>query len=309
MTATDGLATGLDVGVTNVKAAVVTADGGVVAREQFETRSESPDWPARVAAGLADLERRFGSATAVGLAAPGVARADGRCIRWMRGRLAEVEGLDWSERLGRPVPVINDAQAALLGEIWLGAAKGASNAILLTLGTGVGGAAVVDGRLLRGWLGRAGHFGHICLDVDGEQDIVRTPGSLETMIGNYNIAGRSGGRFDTTHSLIAALRAGDEPAQTVWAKSVRALACGIASLVNVLDPEVVIVGGGIAAAGATLFEPLAAELKEVLWRLDDEHVRVVPAALGEFAGAFGAARNAMVASADYPTRIHAGGGA
>ncbi|MEZ0266323.1 MAG: ROK family protein [Phycisphaerae bacterium] len=291
-----GLAIGLDVGVTNVKAAVVATDGGVVAREHFETRSESPDWPERVATGLAVLEQRFGRASAVGLAAPGVARADDRSIRWMRGRLGEVEGLDWSERLGRPVPVINDAQAALLGEMWLGAAKGTTNAILLTLGTGVGGAAVVDGRLLRGWLGRAGHLGHICLDVDGEKDIVNTPGSLEAMIGNYNVARRSGGRFDTTHALIAAVGAGDDAARQVWAKSIRALACGIASLVNVLDPEVVIVGGGIAAAGATLFDPLAAELKDVFWRLDDEQVRVVPATLGEFAGAFGAARNAMLVS-------------
>jgi glucokinase len=206
--------------------------------------------------------------------------------------LAEVLGLVWAEYLGRArEPVLIVAQAALLGEAWLGAARGASNVALLTLGTGVGGAAMVDGRLLRGHLGRAGHLGHICLDVDGAGDIVNTPGSLESMIGNYTVGPRTGGRFHSTPELVDAARAGDLEARTVWGRSRDALACGVASVINVLDPEVVIIGGGIAVAGEpTLFEPLRERVRAVGWSLEGEQVRIVAAELGEFAGAIGAAR-------------------
>jgi glucokinase len=284
---------GFDIGVTNVKTACVSCSGEVRLRESFQTRGESPEWPSRVRARLAELESRHGPAAAVGIAAPGVARADGASIRWMQGRLAEVQGLHWGEFLGRRAPVLNDAQAAILGEAWIGAARGATNCILLTLGTGVGGAAIVNGHLLRGHLGRAGHHGHICLDVRGEPDIVNTPGSLEAMIGDYTIATRSGGRFKTTHDLLDAYQRNNADARRTWDRSLDALACGIASLINVLDPEIVIIGGGIAVAGDVLFEPLRQRLRVVAWSLEGEQVPVVPATLGEYAGAIGAARYAM----------------
>ena len=164
---------------------------------------------------------------------------------------------------------------------------------MLTLGTGVGGAVLADGRILRGHLGRAGHLGHICLDINGAPDIVQTPGSLEDMIGNHNITERAGGRFATTHALIAAYRADDPDATRVWLASIRALACGIASLINVLDPEAVILGGGIAQCGDALFGPLATELERVEWRPAGPGVRLLAAELGEWAGAIGAAREAL----------------
>jgi glucokinase len=283
---------GFDIGVTNVKTVCVAAGGEVLVREQFQTRAESPDWPSRIALRLSEMELRHGPAAAVGIAAPGVARADGGSIRWMRGRLTEVQGLHWGDVLGRRAPVVNDAQAALLGEAWIGAARGATNCILLTLGTGVGGAAIVNGRLLRGHLGRAGHLGHICLDLNGEPDIVNTPGSLEAMVGNYTIAERSGGRFKDTHDLLDAYLRNNADARRIWDRSLDALAAGIASLINVLDPETVIIGGGIAIAGDVLFEPLRQRLRGVAWSLDGEQVPVVPAVLGEYAGAIGAARYA-----------------
>src|SRR5258706_8818392 len=226
-------AIGLDIGVTNMKAAGVQPSGEVRFRQTFQTHSESSDWPARVIAHLAQLEIEQGPAAWVGVAAPGVARADGSSIRWMKGRLAEVQDLNWNDALKRRVPVLNDAQAALVGEVWQGAGSGVSNAILLTLGTGVGGAAMVDGLLLRGHLGRAGHLGHICLKIDGERDIVNTPGSLETMIGNYSLEARSAGRFRTTHELVDALRRGDAQAQRVGEISLEGLACGMVCSVHV----------------------------------------------------------------------------
>jgi glucokinase len=286
-------ALGIDIGVTNVKVVGVTPAGEVRFRQSFETHAESPDWPAGVKAHLGEQESIHGRAGHVGIAAPGVARADGRSIRWMRGRLAEVQGLDWGAYLGRPAPVVNDAQAALLGEVWQGAARGAANAILFTLGTGVGGAAIVDGRLLRGHLGRAGHLGHVSLDIRGERDIVNTPGSLETFVGNYTIGRRSGGRYRSTHELVGAGQRNDPAARQIWEQSLDALACGIVSMVNVLDPEIVLVGGGIAVAGEALFGPLVARVREIEWSLEGEHVQIVPAQLGEYAGAIGAAWNAM----------------
>ena len=207
----------------------------------------------------------------------------------------EVEGLNWTEFLGRkhPVPVLNDAQAALLGEVWKGSAAGAGNAILLTLGTGVGGAILCDGRILKGAIGRAGHIGHMTLDVDGIDDMVRAPGSLETMIGNYTVGERSGGRFESTRELVAAVQRGDGEAKKVWERSVYQLGCAIVSVINVVDPEVVIIGGGIATAGPALFEPLNRVLDKHEWRPHGHKAKIVAAALGEFAGAIGAAFNAM----------------
>jgi glucokinase len=290
----ESYAIGCDVGVTHVKlVAVSPASGEVLSRRQVDTLADRADWPDRVRDAIAAAEQAHGRAAHVGLAAPGIAAPDGRCIAWMRGRLAEVEGLDWSQRLGRPVPVLNDAQAALLGEVWQGAARGASNVLLLTLGTGVGGAVMVDGRLLKGHLGRAGHVGHISLDPKGPRDIVNTPGSLEDKVGNVTIATRTNGRFRSTHELVEAFRTGDADARAMWHETVDALAAGVASLVNVVDPEVVVLGGGIAAAGDALFEPLANAMDRCEWRPHGSRVRVLPAALGEYAGAIGAAWNAI----------------
>jgi glucokinase len=216
----------------------------------------------------------------------------------MQGRLGEVQGLKWTEYLERnkPVPVLNDAQAALLGEVWKGSAIGAQNAILLTLGTGVGGAMMVDGRILKGHIGRAGHFGHASLDVNGANDIVNTPGSLENMIGNCTVKERSEGRFESTHDLVSAAQRGDAEAQKVWDKSVHQLGCAIVSFINIADPEVVIIGGGMATAGAALFEPLKRILDQHEWRPHGHRARLVAATLGEFAGAIGAAKNAIDSS-------------
>jgi glucokinase len=288
-------AIGIDIGVTNVKCVVVSDGGEIVLRDQTATHAEKSDWPDGVRKYIGGIERQRGEAQWVGIAAPGLAAPDGSCISWMQGRLGEVEGLKWTEFLGRKraAPVLNDAQAALLGEVWKGSAAGARNAILLTLGTGVGGAIMVDGRILKGQIGRAGHIGHMCLDVDGENDIVKTPGSLEGAIGNYTVRERSSGKFESTHDLVAATQRGDQKAKEIWERSVHQLGCAVVSMINIADPEVVIIGGGIATAGSALFAPLKRVLDEHEWRPHGHRARLVAATLGEFAGAIGAAFNAM----------------
>lgn len=159
---------------------------------------------------------------------------------------------------------------------------------------GWGGAIYSGGRLLRGKIGRAGHLGHITLDVNQPCDVFGTPGSLETMIGNQTITTRGGGRYANTHVLIDAYAAGDAEATKIWLESVRQLAAGIASLINILDPECVIVGGGIATgAGSRLFHPLEDFLDDYEWRPGGHQARIVPAALGDSAGCLGCVFNLL----------------
>lgn len=285
-------ALGVDVGASHLKMVRVTRCGHLLRKRTVPT---PPTAEALVDLLAEELNTVHGSA--LGVAAPGLAACSERAIAWMRGRLDYIEGLDFTERLAceRQAPVLNDAHAALLGEAWLGAARGAANAVLLTLGTGVGGAALVEGRLMRGQSGRAGHFGHICLDPDGQPDMTGTPGSLEDAIGECTLARRTGGRFATTRDLLAAVEDGDQMAEEVWSRSIRILACGIASLENALDPEIVVLGGGIATAAAALLTPLRKELEGISWRPTGEPLRIVTAELGEWAGACGAAWRALQA--------------
>lgn len=286
---------GLDLGGTSVKGVAVTPAGEALAcfHQPFDL-AEPMVFARAVRAVAAQAEKGLGRPERIGLSAPGIAAADARSIAFMPGRFAGLEGLVWAAELGRPegVPVLNDAQAALLGEVWLGAAKGLTNVLMLTLGTGVGGAAMVDGRIMRGHTGKAGHLGHVSLDPFGLPDICQCPGSLEDAIGNHNIRARTGGRFATTHDLIRAHEAGDPDATDVWLKAVRGLAAAIASFTNVLDPEVVVIGGGIARCGETLFGPLRQLVGRFEWKACGHEVRLLPAQLGDLAGAYGAARRA-----------------
>jgi glucokinase len=290
-------AIGLDLGGTNVKGLAVTTSGKVLAELSLPTGDAGDKtWIRNVERVRAGLQKNTGKEPDfIGVAAPGLAAPDQRSIAFMPERLSGLENLVWQEYfdVSHPVPVLNDAQAALLGEVWRGAARGSSNVILLTLGTGVGGAAMADGRLLRGHLGRAGHFGHLSLDPKGPPDITGTPGSLEDAIGDATIQKRSQGRFDSTRALVKAARRGDVEARRTWKDSIRALAAATASLINILDPEVVILGGGIARAGAILFRPLKRFLNDFEWRPGGARALIVPARLGDRAGAFGAAWNAI----------------
>jgi glucokinase len=285
---------GIDLGGSSIKAVAATPQGDILWRQQLDFDSSEPrEWAARIRDLVRQIQaERRAPASAIGISAPGLIARDRRSVAFMPGRLHGLEGLDWTAHLGASfrVPVSNDAHAALLGEAWRGAAVGLDNVIMLTLGTGVGGAAIVDGRLLRGHLGRAGHLGHICLDPNGAQDITRLPGSLELMIGNCTVGDRAGGMFASTHELVAAHCAGDQEATKIWFASVKALACAIASFINILDPEAVIIGGGIARAGEALLKPLREFLDQIEWQPGGARVRLMEAQLGEYAGAIGAAR-------------------
>jgi glucokinase len=291
---------GVDLGGSSIKTIAVTPHGETLSRDNTDfDPTKHMEWAEKIRSLVDRIQRERGTlAAGIGLSAPGLAAADGRSIACMPERLQGLEGLDWTKFLGaaKTVPVLNDAHAALLGEAWVGAARGFKDVIMLTLGTGVGGAAIVDGRLLRGHIGRGGHLGHSSLDPDGPPDCAGAPGSIEVAIGNCTIQQRSRGRFQSTHELIAAHVKGDADATAIWLKSVKALAAAVCSFINILDPEAVIVGGGIARAGTVLFEPLEKFLDPMEWRPGGHRARILPAQLGEFAGAFGAASNALTPS-------------
>lgn len=293
---------GIDLGGTNIKVVAASQAGEVLERSTCETDADSPkSWVETIRRRIQEIEeKRAESARWIGLAAPGLAARDSLSIVSMPGKLRGLEGLNWTDALqiSQRVPVLNDAHAALLGEFWIGAAVGYRDVALLTLGTGVGGALLADGRLYKGHLGRAGHLGHISLNADGALDIVGTPGSLEQTIGNATLPERSAGRFTSTRELVAAHLSGDEKASDVWLRSIKNLAAGITSIINALDPEVIIIGGGIAQAGAALFDPLAGFMTSIEWRPQGHRVQILPAALGDGAGTLGAVYYAMNCGAE-----------
>jgi glucokinase len=127
------------------------------------------------------------------------------------------------------------------------------------------------------------------IDNEGDVDVTGMPGSLEECIGNCTIEKRSKGKFQSTHALLEAYRKGDEFAKTVWLKSVKQLGIGIASITNILSPEMVVLGGGITEAGNDLFDPLSNFMDTYEWRAGGNKTTIVKAIHGDLAGAIGAA--------------------
>jgi glucokinase len=225
----------------------------------------------------------------IGLSAPGLPNDDNTAIAFMPGRMQGLENFCWKEFLHQPTFVLNDAVAAMLGEAKFGAAKNKKNVVMLTLGTGVGGAILIDGKPYQGAFNKAGHIGHMAINDEGDCDVTGMPGSLEECIGNCTIEKRSKGKFTSTHELLDAYKSGDAFAKDVWLKSIRQLAIGLASVSNILSPEVIVLGGGITQAGDDLFVPLKDFMSKYEWRPGGNKVHIVKAMYGDLAGAIGAA--------------------
>ncbi len=290
---------GVDLGGTQVKFGLFDSQSGTLMDQietptrDAETTNGNPAWLETIRAQLEAWSPQRDCP--IGLAAPGLAARDRRSIDIMPGRMNGLERLDWTDALDwqSPIQVVNDAHAALLGEIWMGSAKASNYVVLLTLGTGVGGAAFIDGRLIRGAIGRAGHFGHMSLDPYGMPNFTNTPGSLDSALGNATLKERSSGRFDNLKDLIQAAADGDKQAQNVWKHSLRLLAAGMISLINAFDPEIFLLVGGPTQAGDRLLDPLKRELDIMEWRPNGHRVDVRIGSLGNWAGTYGAAYQAV----------------
>lgn len=292
---------GIDMGGTGIKSASLRFPDGIRLHQRTaptrdgETVDGAPAFVSEIRQLIAWHEAELGHRLQhIGLSAPGLANRAGDAIAFMPGRLDGLENLVWRTSLHHPgpLPVLNDGHAALLGEIWLGAAKDLQDVVMFTLGTGVGGAIVCDGKLLRGRFGRAGHLGHTSINYDGPPDICGTPGSIEDAIGEATVVTRSNGSYPTTKALVEAYAEGDPVATEIWLTSLRALAASIVSIINAVDPEAVVIGGGITAADEHLFGPLQSLIDEREWRPADARTRICKAELGTWAGAYGAAYRA-----------------
>lgn len=286
-------AIGIDLGGTRIKGVLIdTQTGAVIEKRMTPTNDgETNNWKEAVAQTVRDLKAISGqSILGVGMAAPGLPNVGNSAIAYMPGRLPGLEGFDWGEFLGERVWVLNDAHAALMAEARFGAAQHIANAVMLTLGTGVGGGMLVNGQLYQGFFQMAGHLGHMTIDADSDQlDVANAPGSLEDAIGNTTVGRRSYERYKSTHELLDGYKRGEPLATLVWLTSVRRLAGALASIANSFSPERIILGGGITQADDALFGPLATFMDLFEWRPGGKKTTICKAHFGEWAGAIGAA--------------------
>ncbi len=282
---------GIDLGGTRIKA-VATDDCGSILHQYYQPTNDGYDtnWKNAISMAIDEIQRKLDADAALfGISAPGLPDTTNSAIAFMPGRLHGLENFDWSEFLKTETFVLNDAVSALMAEARFGAAKDKKNVVMLTLGTGVGGAILINGKPYQGAFGKAGHIGHMVLDSEGEPDIIGMPGSLEDAIGNCTIEKRTSGKFSSTEQLLTAYRNGDKFAAGVWLTSVRKLAIALATLTNILSPEMIILGGGITEAGEDLFNPLEEYMIKYEWRTGGNRTQIVKAQYGDLSGAVGAA--------------------
>ena len=293
------VALGVDIGGTKIAVGAVDATGAVQARRTIAT-----DVEAGFDAGLARLERAIDETMAeagvdptalagIGLGCPGpFDEASGRIENFYT--LPGWEGSDIVSplvaRFGTPVRLVNDADAALLGEALAGAARGARIAVMLTVGTGLGGAALIDGAILRGARGEHPEIGHLIVDPAGPECYCGSRGCIEALAAGPALA-RAGAEFGyaDAEAVFAAAEAGAEPAKAIVARSADAMETGIWSLIHAFLPEVILIGGGMGELHFTLYRGAAERAIARAVLAPDGAIRVVKAALGNDAGMVGAA--------------------
>lgn len=286
---------GIDIGGTFIKAILTNTKGDILHEAATPTNDingvdNSGQWKASVSRLIRELESKNGNPIKyIGISSPGTVNSENQYVLSNGTKLLGVEDFCWSDYLDREVYVLNDAHSALYSESKLGVGKGINNILMITLGTGVGGGILIDGKLLQGKLGRAGHIGHTSVTKDPFLGIANTPGSIESEIGECSLVRRTHGKFKSTKELLEAHDGGDSFATWVWLNSVQALARTITSSINILSPELIIIGGGVAKAGETLMRPLKDFLNIYEWRPKGYETPIKFAKMGNHAGAIGAA--------------------
>ncbi|MGK5728141.1 ROK family protein [Streptomyces sp. URMC 124] len=294
---TAGLTLGVDIGGTSVRAGLVRADGEMPG--PFLDVPRAPDLPRQLAAMADGL---IGSASAAGLRVTGAGIAVPGSLDPRTGLVSSAPGAE--DLLGLdpagidlgPVDVthvVNDADAALVGEWWYGAARGARSALGVFVGTGVGGGVIAGGELLVGSTGMAGEIGHIPLLPDGPPCPCGGHGCLQQLASGTAVARwyaeRTGESVRGASEVAAAAREGDRLAQEAFARAGQWLGTGVATALNLLNAEVVVVGGGMAAAWDLFGSLLTRTARRLAMPGTASACRIVPAALGRRAGVVGAA--------------------
>lgn len=309
---------GIDIGGTNLVGGCVAEDGSALhgfASEPTHAEAGATDVLARLATlakgVMAATRREVPGAEIIGLGigAPGP-------LDTKRGIVHLTPNLGWrdlplrqlvTDALGLPASLDNDANCAVVGEWWVGAAKGSRHAVGITIGTGIGGGIIVDGELLHGASDCAGEIGHTTIDTEGRKCGCGNYGCLEAYASGPAIARRAveaveageesrlaeyaGGNLAevTAQTVYEAAEDGDRVALEVVDDTAHFLGIGIANLINILNPEMVVVCGGVTRAGEKLFIPLRREVARRAFRPAVEACRIVPGTLPGTAGVYGAA--------------------
>ncbi len=287
---------GIDIGGTNIKSVVLNDTGEILDKESIPTEDSSTNpekWKQNIINLIDSKTQKFenGNVNSLqcGISAPGLVDIENTQILTMPERLKGLEKFNWSIHLNRNIHVINDAHAACLAEYETFYKNKIEHMILLTLGTGVGGAVIINGKIFQGCIQRAGHLGHITVNHMGATTMTNMVGSLEYAIGNFSVEERTNGKFKTTKDLVVAYKNNDPLASYWWLSSIQKLATGLSSLINTLSPELIIIGGGITDADDDLFNPLNKFMSLYEWRPDNHQTTIKKAQYGNFAGAVGAA--------------------
>ena len=310
---------GIDLGGTNIVAGAMPEDGS----REIAMRSQPTHAELGADVVAARIIQIIGDVITVTMAETGAARSDfagigigapGPLDR-EKGLVIVAPNLGWrnfplrdliADGVGLPATLDNDANCATLGEWWCGAAKGGRNVVGLTIGTGIGGGLILDGRLYHGASDVAGELGHTTIDSTGRRCKCGNYGCLEAYASGPNIAERAreaiasdetsllrdlvGGQLDliTAQTVYDAATRGDEIAREVVRDTAKFLGIGVANLLNIFNPDVVVIAGGVTQAGDALFEPMRAEVRRRAFKPAVEACRIVAATLPGTAGVVGA---------------------
>lgn len=301
---------GVDLGGTNLRTALLSPDGKILDKHKEATRA-SDGWKKVVARLIDSIKKQHESAgrmgvnvAGVGVGAPGVIQSD-------RGIVVKSPNFpDWNnlplkdaleKALDLPVHIENDANAAALGEQWLGAGHGIGSMILLTLGTGVGGGIVLNNQIWQGADGMAGELGHMTVIPDGRLCGCGNNGCLEMyasargIVQSYHERKHATASFtEVTSELVYELaRKGEADALAVMQGMGSMLGIGIANLINIFNPEMIVIGGGVKDAWPLFIDATRAEIRKRAFEVPAARTRIVESKLGDDAGMVGAAAVAL----------------
>lgn len=298
---------GMDLGGTTFKAIAVTRDGHILDRIQASTDAQAE--PVVVIQNMVNAIRALqhkhaaaGHLRAVGFGVPGIldlphgtVRRSPNLPRWHDMDLRAV----LARHLSLPFIIENDANAALLGEMWRGAGRGMTHVIMLTLGTGVGGGVVINGEILHGANGYAGELGHTVVDPNGPRCGCGSAGCLEQFASGTAIARMAAPYYgEVTAETVARLaRQGDSRAAAVYQQVGHALGIAVANFANLLNPQCVVIGGAVAKAFDLFIDTMQETMRQRTFAEVYDSLRIVPAICGTDAGGLGAAYQAMQAIA------------
>ena len=301
-------AIGIDFGGTSIKSAVVEGARLLLHAPAIDTQlhHSADSLVDAIVHVIGTLRTAHPTVAAIGVGLPGFVDSVNGIVHsltnvagWSEVPLCKI----LSERTGLPAIIENDANAMAYGEWKYGAAVGAQHAVCITLGTGVGGGLILDGKLYRGAMLAAGEIGHMSIDYRGIRGPYGNFGGLEEYVGNHQIAERAmklyaqAGTPKTIEQCtpLALAQAGDAIARGLWESLGAEIGAALANVVWIVNPDTIVIGGGVANAGDLLFNPIRREITSRTIPIFNAHLRVLPATLGNEAGIIGNAALALEA--------------